>query len=169
MQFALANALLGKEKISGRLPVSIPGLAARGSGLDLEKVDDPIVKEKAEPGPELIRVLPSSVGADVSLLSELMESAIADKGWPGGVLLAAKDGQIFYHQGHGYHTYKNKYPVRSSDIFDLASVTKVIATTSAVMKLLEQGKLDLDKTVVSISVYSIPCSRVKITLVKVVS
>ena len=149
MQVALANALLGREKISGRLPVSIPGLAARGSGLDLEKVDDPIVEKKSEPGPELIRVLPSSVGADVSLLSELMESAIADKSWPGGVLLAAKDGQIFYHQGHGYHTYNNKYPVRSSDIFDLASITKVIATTSAVMKLLEQGKLDLDKSVVS--------------------
>ncbi|MEE2765179.1 MAG: glycoside hydrolase family 3 N-terminal domain-containing protein [Candidatus Neomarinimicrobiota bacterium] len=149
MQVALANALLGKEKISGRLPVSIPGLAARGSGLDLEKVDDPIVKEKAEPGPELIRVLPSSVGADVKMLSELMESAIDDDAWPGGVLLAAKDGQIFYHQGHGYHTYNNKYPVRSSDIFDLASITKVIATTSAVMKLLEQGKLNLDKTVVS--------------------
>ena len=65
------------------------------------------------------------------------------------MLLAAKEGRIFYHQGHGKHTYEKKTPVRSSDIFDLASITKVIATTSAVMKLFDQGKLDLDKPVVS--------------------
>ena len=78
-----------------------------------------------------------------------MEAAIADNAWPGGVLLAAKEGRIFYHQGHCNHTYEKKTPVRSSDIFDLASITKVIATTSAVMKLFDQGKLDLDKPVVS--------------------
>ena len=149
MQIALANALLGKERISGRLPVSIPGLAVRGSGMDMEKINDLIVKEEPEPGPELLRDLPVSVGADVIELNKLMETAITDNAWPGGVLLAAKEGRIFYHQGHGNHTYEKKTPVRSSDIFDLASITKVIATTSAVMKLFDQGKLDLDKTVVS--------------------
>ena len=149
MQIALANALLGKERMSGRLPVSIPGLATRGSGMDMEKIDDLVVKEEFEPGPELLRDLPVSVGADVIELNKLMEAAITDSAWPGGVLLATKEGRIFYHQGHGNHTYEKKTPVRSSDIFDLASITKVIATTSAVMKLFDQRKLDLDKTVVS--------------------
>ena len=53
MQIALANALLGKERMSGRLPVSIPGLAVRGSGMDMEKIDDLVIKEKFEPGQEL--------------------------------------------------------------------------------------------------------------------
>ena len=66
-----------------------------------------------------------------------------------GVLLAAKSGNIFYHKGHGFHTYESKKPVRSSDIFDLASITKVISTTSGIMKLVDKNKIDLDKPVVS--------------------
>ncbi|MEE1574274.1 MAG: serine hydrolase, partial [Candidatus Neomarinimicrobiota bacterium] len=48
----------------------------------------------------------------------------------------------------GYHTYDKQRSTRKTDIFDLASITKVIATTSAVMKLVEKGQLDLDEIVV---------------------
>ena len=63
-------------------------------------------------------------------------------------MLAARGGEIFFYKGFGYHTYAKKEPTRRSDIFDLASVTKVIATTSAVMKLYENGRLSLDDKVV---------------------
>jgi CubicO group peptidase (beta-lactamase class C family) len=86
---------------------------------------------------------------DNSYLESFMESAIEDSAWPGGVLLAAKGGNIFYHQGHGFHTYARNHPVRSSDIFDLASITKVIATTSAIMRLVDQNKINIDKPVVT--------------------
>ena len=149
MQNALASALLGSKDISGRLPISIPGLYEIGSGMFKEmKVKVEKISEY-KPGIEVRRVLPEAVGANNNYIERFMESAIKDSAWPGGVLLAAKSGNIFYHKGHGFHTYESKKPVRSSDIFDLASITKVIATTSGIMKLVDKNKIDLDKPVVS--------------------
>ena len=149
MQNALANALLGSKDISGRLPISIPGLYEIGSGMFKEmKVKVEKISEY-KPGIEVKRVLPEAVGANNNYIERFMESAIKDSAWPGGVLLAAKSGNIFYHRGHGFHTYESKKPVRSSDIFDLASITKVISTTSGIMKLVDKNKIDLDKPVVS--------------------
>ena len=149
MQNALASALLGSKDISGRLPISIPGLYEIGSGMFKEmKVKVEKISEY-KPGIEVKRVLPEAVGANNNYIERFMESAIKDSAWPGGVLLAAKSGNIFYHKGHGFHTYESKKPVRSSDIFDLASITKVISTTSGIMKLVDKNKIDLDKPVVS--------------------
>tara|TARA_B100001250_G_scaffold290087_1_gene251884 strand:+ start:231 stop:2996 length:2766 start_codon:yes stop_codon:yes gene_type:complete len=147
MQNALANALLGFKNISGRLPISIPGLHEIGSGIFKEmKIQNEKVSEY-KPGIEVKRTLPSKVGANNNYLFNFMESAVKDSAWPGGVLLAVKSGNIFYHQGHGFHTYKRKKPVRSSDIFDLASITKVVSTTSGIMKLVDQNKINIDKPV----------------------
>tara|TARA_X000001036_G_scaffold136742_1_gene129553 strand:+ start:6655 stop:9420 length:2766 start_codon:yes stop_codon:yes gene_type:complete len=147
MQNALANALLGFKNISGRLPISIPGLHEIGSGIFKEmKIQNEKVSEY-KPGIEVKRTLPSKVGANNNHLFNFMESAVKDSAWPGGVLLAVKSGNIFYHQGHGFHTYKRKKPVRSSDIFDLASITKVVSTTSGIMKLVDQNKINIDKPV----------------------
>ena len=119
-----------------------------GSGLFLEKrVDDPIVK-KFEPGKLLLRVRSKTVNANISKIDQLMNQAIAENAWPGAVLLAAKDGNIFYQKGHGYHTYQGRNIMRSSDIFDLASITKTVATTSSIMKLKDLGKIDINKPVV---------------------
>ena len=149
MQNALANALLGSKDISGRLPISIPGLHEIGSGMFKEmKVKMEKISEY-KPGIEVKRVLPEAVGANNNYIERFMESAIKDSAWPGGVLLAAKSGNIFYHKGHGFHTYESKKPVRSSDIIVLASITKVISTTSGIMKLVDKNKIDLDKPVVS--------------------
>ena len=149
MQNALADALLGLKDISGRLPVTIPDLYEIGSGMFKEKKIEIEEISEYKPGTHIKRVLPRAVGVDNSYLESFMESAVEDSAWPGGVLLAAKGGNIFYHQGHGFHTYDRNHPVRSSDIFDLASVTKVIATTSAIMKLVDQNKINIDKPVVT--------------------
>ncbi len=91
-----------------------------------------------------------SNGPQNQYLSGLMETAIADSAWPGGVLLAYQNDQILVHEAFGFHTYAREKPVRTTDIFDLASITKVIATTSAAMKLYDQELLDLNAKVVSI-------------------
>ena len=149
MQNALADALLGLKDISGRLPVTIPDLYEIGSGMFKEKKIEIEEISEYKPGTHIKRVLPRTLGVDNAYLESFMESAVEDSAWPGGVLLAAKGGNIFYHQGHGFHTYDRNHPVRSSDIFDLASVTKVIATTSAIMKLVDQNKIKIDKPVVT--------------------
>ncbi len=60
-------------------------------------------------------------------------------------MLAAKDGEIVYHKAFGTQEYEPSPAVRLDDIFDLASVTKISATTLSVMKLYEDGDLELKK------------------------
>ncbi len=97
----------------------------------------------------LVSALPAEVGAETSNLVALLNAAVADSAWPGGVLLAARDGKNFLHEAFGYHTYARQRPTTQGDIFDLASVTKVVATTSAVMRLVDSGHIRLDDKVVS--------------------
>ncbi|MBD0831362.1 serine hydrolase domain-containing protein [Aestuariibaculum sediminum] len=70
---------------------------------------------------------------------------IQAKAFPGAQLLVAKQGHIIFHQAYGFHTYNNETPVALNDIYDLASITKIIGPLPALMKLYEEGKLDLDK------------------------
>ena len=82
---------------------------------------------------------------DLDAIDSIALKGIAAKAYPGCRVLVAKDGKVIYDKSFGYHTYDNKTPVRNTDIYDLASVTKIAATTLAVMKLYEEGKIDLDK------------------------
>ncbi|MFB0516860.1 MAG: glycoside hydrolase family 3 N-terminal domain-containing protein [Candidatus Neomarinimicrobiota bacterium] len=148
MQRALAGALLGETAISGRLPITIPGVAEIGTGVQLP--ENPLeMEEPPPPPPHVVRALPEEVGADISHIRPMLEATVEDTAWPGGVLLAARNGKIFIHEAFGFHTYEKQHPTTRGDIFDLASVTKTVATTSAVMKLVELGQLGLDDKVVS--------------------
>lgn len=77
-------------------------------------------------------------------LTNILEDAVADSAWPGGVMMIGQDDKIIYHQAIAYHTYAQKQATKKDDIFDLASISKVVGTTSAVMKLVESGQLSLD-------------------------
>ena len=148
LQTAAANAIKGKADITGILPVTIPGIAKNGSGINIEANTWPNGASKWKPGTTLQRIRPSEISVNKDSVKILLNQAVADSAWPGGVLIAGKGGKIFLHDAVGYHTYDKKRATRKSDIFDLASITKVIATTSAVMKLVEQKKLYLDDKVV---------------------
>ncbi|MEK6651187.1 MAG: serine hydrolase, partial [Bacteroidota bacterium] len=79
---------------------------------------------------------------------EVMARAVRDSAFPGGVVLAARNGMVIYHKAFGGMDY-GTYPaaVQTSTIYDLASVTKVISTTSAVMRLVDEGRFSLDDPV----------------------
>ncbi|MCF7833273.1 MAG: serine hydrolase [Candidatus Marinimicrobia bacterium] len=77
-------------------------------------------------------------------LTKILEDAVADSAWPGGVLMIGQGDEIIYQQAIGYHTYSQEKTTEINDIFDLASISKVVGTTSAVMKLVENGQLSLD-------------------------
>jgi CubicO group peptidase (beta-lactamase class C family) len=80
-------------------------------------------------------------------IDAIAREAIASHATPGCVVLVAKDGKVIFNKAYGYHTYDNQLPDRITDIFDLASLTKVTATTMEVMRLTEQGKLSMDSTI----------------------
>jgi CubicO group peptidase (beta-lactamase class C family) len=76
----------------------------------------------------------------------LMESAVSDGVFPGGVLLASQHGDMLIHQAFGQADLTTGTPVSTRTIFDLASLTKPLATTLAVMKLMERALLSLEHT-----------------------
>lgn len=77
-------------------------------------------------------------------LDAVIEKAIADNQIPGAVLLAGRGAQILHYKAYGHRSVEPKKEKMTLDtIFDAASVTKIVATTSSVMKLVEQGKVRL--------------------------
>jgi beta-N-acetylhexosaminidase len=84
-----------------------------------------------------------------SEVDKLIEKAIIDSAFPGAVLLVAKDGEILHEKAYGNYTYDPSSPkVKTNSIFDLASVSKVIATTTAAMMLIDRSELNLDDKVI---------------------
>jgi beta-N-acetylhexosaminidase len=81
----------------------------------------------------------------LNVIDSIVHDAIAQKAFPGCVVLAAHKGEIIYHKAFGNYEYDSSTPMNYESIFDLASVTKVSATTVSVMKLYEEGRLDLRK------------------------
>lgn len=126
---AAADLLEGKTFSMGRLPVSVCHF----------KFGDGIVHGGIKPSR-------AGVSAnELQAIDSIVNDAIAQKAFPGAVVLAAHKGQIIYHKAFGHYEYDNSASMTPESIFDLASVTKISATTVAVMKLYEQGKLSLKK------------------------
>jgi CubicO group peptidase (beta-lactamase class C family) len=93
---------------------------------------------------------PEAVGmksADLDSIDMIANEAIREEATPGAVVMVIKDGNVIFNKAYGSHTYDRTQPTRLSDIYDLASVTKTSATTMSAMKLYEQNKLALDKTI----------------------
>lgn len=77
-------------------------------------------------------------------IAPLVEKAIADKQLPGAVVLVGRGEQILYHQAFGFKTYSPAAAVTTTEtVFDLASLTKPLVTTTLIMQLVEQGELRL--------------------------
>jgi CubicO group peptidase (beta-lactamase class C family) len=93
--------------------------------------------------------IPEDAGVNADDLKEIdniTAEAINAKAAPGMVVLVAKDGKVIFNKAYGTHTYGGA-PDKVTDIFDLASVTKITATTPMVMRLVEQKKLKLDTNI----------------------
>ncbi len=136
-QYAAYDAVLGHIKIEGKLPVTIPNTKfAIGSGI-----------KKESTGLYFPNGDQDSL-YDFTKVDFLMDKAIKDSVFPGAVLLVAKRGRVVLFKPYGKQTYdKDGIPITKKSIFDLASVSKVVGTTSAAMILYDEGKLDLDAPV----------------------
>ena len=98
---------------------------------------------------ELIHAYPSKLGLDslfiVQKVDSIMQLGIKEQAFPGAQLLVAKNDTVVFHEAYGFHTYDSLQPVALNDLYDLASVTKILGPLPALMKLVDEGKLDLDK------------------------
>lgn len=80
-------------------------------------------------------------------LSMFIQRSIVAGAFPGCRIIASKDGKVFYNESFGYYDYTKKVRVENTTIYDVASITKVLSTTLAVMRLYENGAIKLDKTI----------------------
>lgn len=91
---------------------------------------------------------PSGVGMDslfiYSKVDSIMTFAIKEEAFPGAQVLVARNNKIIFHKAYGFHTYDSIQAVGLTDIYDLASVTKIMGPLPALMKLHDERKLDLD-------------------------
>jgi beta-N-acetylhexosaminidase len=134
-QRSAADILEGKIDAKGILPVTVCNNYKYGSGIIIKNI--------------LPVTTPEKVGlnaAKLSIIDSIAETAIAAGATPGCVVLVAKDGKIAFEKAYGKNNYDTPEPVTLQSIYDMASVTKICATTLAVMKLYDEGKIKLNKT-----------------------
>ncbi len=131
-----AQMIFGGISASGELPVSLGHYYKVGDGIRIDKV----IRMKY--------TIPEEAGLNSASLNHridsLVDDAISKKATPGCSILAAKDGKIIFRKTYGYHTYDKRIPVSEDDLYDLASVTKVSGALAAILKLADEGKIDMD-------------------------
>lgn len=132
-----AQLLFGGIAAKGKLPVTASPNYVYGQGLTTSG------------GIRLKYTIPEDVGInreDLQQIDYIAQGAVRNGDTPGCQVLVAKNGKVIYQKSFGYHTYNRRTSVKNTDLYDLASITKVAATIPALMDLQEKGQLNLFST-----------------------
>ncbi len=134
-QYAAADAVWGRINITGKLPVNLNSRYTRGvTGMDVPRRSSAFV--------------PIRDSIDLEAAMSVLDSAVSDKVFPGAQVFISRRGERVFSGGIGNHTYEtDAREVDIHSIYDVASLTKVLATTPVVMKLLSRKRIGLDHTV----------------------
>ena len=136
-QDVAAQIIFGGVGAKGKLPVTVSSEFKLGNGLTTEG------------GFRMAYTEPEAVGIAsdrLTRIDEIVHKAIAAQAIPGAQVLIAKDGKVFYQKSFGHHTYDNQVPVQNTDVYDMASITKISTALAALMKLKGEGKFDENQT-----------------------
>ena len=133
-----AQLIFGAIPAKGKLPVTVNSLFPINTGIETPSLE------------RLKYTIPEEVGLDSKLITFKIDSianyAVTQKATPGCVVQLAKDGKVFFRKAYGKHTYEGNESVKLADLYDLASVTKLTASTLALLSLYDAKKFDLDAT-----------------------
>lgn len=143
----MAGVLLQEKTASGQMPVTVCPEMIPAPDMPVQ-TPEPAIAGTDRVLRKTIFVEEAGAVSSKALdeLSMFIHRSIAAGAFPGCRVLAAKNGQVFYDESFGYYRYDKQQKVTENTLYDLASVTKIVATTLAVMKLYEQKKIDLFKT-----------------------
>ena len=152
---ATLEGLFGEVRLSGKLPVSIPGQFGFGDGLTV-------------PQTVLRRDVPAAAGFDrsrLAIVDTIISQGIRSKAFPGAQVAVIRDGALVYRESFGNLTYDpESLPVTGSTMYDLASLTKVVVTTASIMKLYDEGRCSLDDPIVRFLPQFQGASKQKVTI-----
>lgn len=133
-----AQLIFGATAGTGMLPVTVKNMFPLNSGIVIPNIK------------RLKYTLPEEENISTILLNSKLDSlakyGIEKKAFPGCQVFVAKNGKVIFNKSYGFHTYENNEPVRNDNLYDLASVTKVTGALPAIMKLYDDKKINLDKT-----------------------
>ena len=132
-----AQMIFGALETKGKLPVSVKNVFSEGHGLMSTSLK------------RLAYSIPEAVGLSslkLKKIDSIAEIVLKEKMAPGLQVLVARKGKIVYQKEFGYHTNKKKVAVRSNDIYDIASLTKILASLPLIMELEERGVFNLETT-----------------------
>ena len=133
-QALAAQLIFGGIPAQGKLPFTLNPSFQRGQGVETQQIRLCYgIPEQRGVAPEKLVNIDAIVG-----------TAIGQHVFPGCQVLIAKGGTIIYNKAFGTHTYEAPEPVRHTDLYDVASVTKVAATTLVAMRLFEEGKFGIN-------------------------
>lgn len=132
-----AQTIFGALEAHGKLPVSIKDEFPLGTG------------ESSVGTKRLQYSIPESVGMSSQKLAKIDSVAalvVEEKMAPGLQILVARKGVVVYEKSFGFHTDKKKNKVKNSDVYDVASLTKILASLPMLMKAEEENKIALSST-----------------------
>ena len=155
-----AQVIFGAIGSKGKLPVSAGPNFPVGTGESLNSLMN------------LSYGLPEHVGMDSELLKRLdsiAEYAVDNRMTPGIQLLVARKGKVVYNKNFGYHTYEKKYKVDFDDVYDVASLTKILATLPILMELEGQGSVSLNAKLGTLMPYFKDSNKKDVTIKKMLS
>ena len=155
-----AQMIFGALETKGKLPVSIKNVFNEGDGLVTNSLN------------RLGYSIPEDVGLDSGKLKKIDSLAalvLKDTMAPGMQVLVARHGKVIYNKSFGYHTYENKIPVVKSDLYDVASMTKILSTLPLLMELEEHKELILDSKLGSLVPELEKTNKNKLTFKEVLS
>lgn len=130
-----AATIFGANSPKGVLPVSINEKYKIGTSLSYSEIG------------RLSYSTPDLEGMSFEVLNEIdsiVNKAISNTIMPGAQVLVARNGKIVYNKSFGYKTYKKKDKIKNNYLYDVASLTKILATTPIVMKMVDMGKIDME-------------------------
>ncbi|CAL2091514.1 glycoside hydrolase family 3 N-terminal domain-containing protein [Tenacibaculum sp. 190524A02b] len=129
-----AQALFGAFEIQGKLPVSIGEEFKLNEGILLKQLQ------------VLQYTIPEEAGMSserLAIIDKRIDTILKKRMAPGGQILIARHGKVVVHKSFGYHTHLKEKKVENSDIYDLASLTKILASLPMIMKAEEEKKISL--------------------------
>jgi beta-N-acetylhexosaminidase len=132
-----AQQIFGAFKAKGKLPVSIKNIFAEGHGLYTSKLS------------RFQYTIPEEVNLSskkLALIDKMADTILKEKMAPGFQVLVARKGKVVYEKSYGYHTGQKVKKVKNSDIYDLASLTKILASLPLIMKAEEEHKIHLSSS-----------------------
>jgi beta-N-acetylhexosaminidase len=138
-QTAAIKAIFGEIPIRGKLPVSLPGVAALRDGIEVQRLAMQLGTTK------VCDPLPSRLG---KALDDLIPEWIDKRAFPGASVAVGYRGQLAFHKAYGKLDYSRSAAAAGTEtIYDLASLTKVITATTLAMQLFDRGQLKLEYAV----------------------